>query len=76
MKENANLVTCTYPVIGMGCSMCVKRVDKALREVEGVENVDVSLEKLNAKITYNPEQCSAELLQQAVQDAGYDMWLE
>ena len=77
MKENSkNMVTRTLPVIGMGCSMCAGRVDKALREVEGVENANVNLEASNAEITFDSDRCTVEILQQAVRDAGYDMLLE
>lgn len=76
MKDNKNIVTRTFPVIGMGCGMCANRVDKALREVEGVENAVVSLPTSNAEITYDSELCTPELLKQAVKDAGYDMLLE
>ena len=76
MNENKNIVTRTLPVIGMGCSMCASRVEKALREVEGVENVVVNLSKSNAEITFDSELCTVEILQQAVRDAGYDMLTE
>lgn len=76
MKENNNIITRTFPVIGMGCGMCASRVDKALREVEGVENAVVNLPTSNAEITFDSERCTPELLQQAVRDAGYDMLLE
>ena len=76
MKENNNTETRIFPVIGMGCIMCAGRVDKALHEVEGVKTAVVSLEKSNAEITFDPSVCTAEILQQAVRDAGYDMLLE
>ena len=76
MNENKNLESRTLPVIGMGCSMCASRVEKALREVEGVENVVVNLSKSNAEITFDKENCTVDILQQAVRDAGYDMLLE
>ena len=76
MKENTNKVTRTFAVKGLGCPMCVKRVDKALCAVEGVENVVVSLEAANAEVTYDENVCKAETLQQAVKDAGYEMIID
>ncbi|HET8855432.1 MAG TPA: heavy metal translocating P-type ATPase [Salinimicrobium sp.] len=35
----------TYSISGMSCNGCRSHVEKALREVEGVSNVEVSLEK-------------------------------
>lgn len=43
-------MTHTYKVTGMTCSHCVKRVQKALSEVSGVENVTVTLEPPIAEI--------------------------
>lgn len=76
MKTDNKIITRTFPVIGMGCSMCAGRVEKALHEIEGVENVVVNLNKSNAEITFDNERCNVEILQQAVRDAGYDMLLE
>lgn len=53
--------------------MCAGRVDKTLRKVEGISNVVVNLEKACAEVTFDNECCNAEMLQQAVKDAGYEM---
>ena len=35
---------------GMVCGMCVKHVDKALRDIQGIKDVDVSLESKSAQV--------------------------
>lgn len=61
------------PVTGMVCEGCVESVKNALESVEGVENADVSLEKKEAVVTYDPAQATKNNLRKAVQNAGYDI---
>jgi copper ion binding protein len=59
-------------VKGMSCQHCVNSVKQALQQVEGVTNVDVSLEKGEAR--YEEEKpVDRETVRKAVQDAGYDV---
>lgn len=57
---------------GMMCEHCVARVDKALRSVEGVNDVKVNLKKANA-IIKSKEELDNEILTKAVVDAGYEV---
>ena len=56
---------------GMSCEHCVKAVTNALKEVEGVEEVKVSLEEKNAVVKGN--NLDDEKLNGAVEEAGYDV---
>lgn len=67
------MTTTTIPVKGMTCGGCVNSVTKALNGVDGVENVDVSLESNQATITYNDAKTSEAKLKEAIEDAGYDV---
>lgn len=51
--ENDGIRQVTLRVEGMTCMGCVGRVKKALQSVEGVEDVDVSLEREIATLRYN-----------------------
>jgi copper ion binding protein len=57
-------------VEGMTCGHCVARVEKALRAVEGVSSVQVSLAEGRATVESNG--ASTEALVAAVVDAGYE----
>ena len=48
-----SVITQTYPVKGMSCASCSAHVDKALRSVAGVAEVNVSLAMNVAKVTYD-----------------------
>jgi len=55
---------------GMSCMHCVNTVKKALSEVGGVLEVEVSLEKGTAKVKLDKE-VPFETLKEAVQQWGY-----
>jgi len=59
-------------VKGMSCQHCVNSVTKALEQLEGVKNVEVSLEKGEAKYDQD-KPVDKDTVRKAVQDAGYDV---
>ena len=54
---------------GLHCGNCVKSVEKALREVVGVESVSVSLEPQQAVVEGNPD---LKVLIDAVDEMGFE----
>ena len=60
-------------VEGMHCEGCSKRLTKVLSNIDGVENVDVSLENKLAKIDYNENITKIEELEEAIIDAGFEV---
>jgi P-type Cu+ transporter len=59
------------PITGMTCASCVRRVEKALQKVPGVESASVNLATEQANVSYDPAQASAAQIQSAVENAGY-----
>lgn len=59
-----------YLVSGMTCASCVAHVDKAVRKVEGVKDVDVSLLTNSMMVKYE-EPANPNAICKAVFDAGY-----
>lgn len=56
---------------GMSCNHCVMSVQKALSEIEGVKNVDVSLERGDATFEESAPVDMA-FVRQKIKDAGYE----
>ncbi|OJW77805.1 MAG: hypothetical protein BGO69_01865 [Bacteroidetes bacterium 46-16] len=56
---------------GMVCMACQSTVKKAIKSLDGVTNVEVSLENKNAIVTYYPNLVKLEQIQKAVNDKGY-----
>jgi Cu+-exporting ATPase len=61
----------TFPVTGMTCASCVRRIEKALGRVEGVQQANVNLATERASVTYDPRVAAPEALKAAVEKAGY-----
>ncbi len=76
IEKNTEYKKEVFTVKDMTCMHCVGRVDKALRELEGVKNVEVNLEKENAEIEYNPSKIGPNDFKKTVTDAGYKFIIE
>lgn len=63
--------TVTLAVPGMTCAACPITVKKALTRVDGVQKVEVSLEKREAVVTFDDAKTSTSKLIQATENAGY-----
>src|SRR5688500_15440184 len=61
------------PIEGMTCASCVRRVEKSLARLEGVESVAVNLASEQAKVVYNPALVGQDQFRQAVAKAGYGL---
>ncbi|SDJ80272.1 heavy-metal-associated domain-containing protein [Natronincola ferrireducens] len=57
---------------GMSCGHCVAHVEKALKELQEVVNVQVDLPGKNAVVELKSE-VGDEVLSQIIDDAGYDV---
>ena len=67
----AATTTVTLSVPGMTCATCPITVKKALNKVEGVENIEVNLEKKEAVVTFDDARTKVEALLEATKNAGY-----
>lgn len=59
-------------VNGMSCGHCVGKVEKALKQLPGVEVAKVDLKKETAKVKYDESMLTIDDLNNAVQEAGYE----
>ncbi len=55
----------------MKCASCPITVKKALKKVEGVEKVEVNLEKKEAVVTFDDAKTTVEAVLEATKNAGY-----
>ncbi len=63
--------TVTLSVTGMTCAVCPITIKKALNKVEGVENIEVNLEKKEALVTFDDAKTTVEALVEVTTNAGY-----
>ena len=62
-------------VEGMHCDACVNSVESVVGRLTGVESVSVDLNSALATITYNDACVSIADLNEAIEDAGFDVAL-
>lgn len=61
-----------FEVSGMTCSACSAHVDKSVRSLDGVSDVQVNLLAKSMLVEYDEKRVIADDICKAVQDAGYD----
>ena len=64
--------TVTLNVGGMTCQGCVSSVARVLKGIQGVDTVDVSLERCQATVVYDPGMADTKQLRQAIENAGFE----
>ncbi len=63
--------TVSIPVDGMSCVSCAARVKRALKKIEGVQEVEVSLERREAVVRYQRDKVSPDRLRSVIDALGY-----
>ncbi|MHB8666904.1 MAG: heavy-metal-associated domain-containing protein [Burkholderiales bacterium] len=65
--------TVTLGISGMTCGGCVRSVTNVLKALDGVTKAEVSLEKRNAVVDYDPGKVALEQLKRSVAEAGFEV---
>jgi Cu+-exporting ATPase len=63
---------CDLPLLGMHCSSCAGRIEKALGKTPGVSQASVNFATTRATVHYDPQVTGPAALRDAVRAAGYD----
>ena len=61
----------TIKIGDMSCAMCVKAIEDALNNIDGVSHVNVNLASEKAYVTYNPKMTGIVEFKNAIVDLGY-----
>ena len=64
--------TLEVAIRGMSCAACVRRVETAIRAVDGVASASVNLMSERATVVLDPEAGSAAKIDAAIREAGYE----
>lgn len=65
------LKTVSIPVEGMSCVSCAARVKRTIKGIEGVQHVEVSLERRETVVRFAPAKVTPERLEAAINALGY-----
>lgn len=60
-----------FDINGMTCSACVAHVEKSVRKLQGIDNVQVNLLSNNMIVSYEPNIIASQEICKAVENAGY-----
>ena len=61
---------------GMTCAACSSRVERGLKKIEGVSEVNVNLATGKARVEYEPEKTGALTFMDAICNMGYEVKAE
>jgi Cu+-exporting ATPase len=70
-KSGNEFVHLEIPVTGMECASCALTVEKAIREVPGIEQANVNFASEKALVSYDPSLTEPRAIAEAVRSAGY-----
>src|SRR5690606_2284207 len=71
LRDSNGLARCTLAVAGMDCSSCADTVEKALRRLDGVQNVMVDVVGGRVDVRYEQGRLVRGDLASAINSAGY-----
>lgn len=63
----------TIKVDGMSCGHCKAAVEKALKELGGVQEADADIAAKKVTVTYDPGKVGRDALAGVIADAGYEV---
>ncbi|MFO7968165.1 MAG: heavy metal translocating P-type ATPase [Archaeoglobaceae archaeon] len=61
----------TLRVSGMTCAMCVKAIESAVGEMEGVSEVTINLTTESARVVFDPQKTTLNDIRKTIEDLGY-----
>ncbi len=61
----------TLNISGMSCNHCVMHVTNALKELTGVSDAKVDLQRKTAEVTFDESKVGKDAMVAAVKEAGY-----
>ncbi len=63
----------TFKIKGMNCNSCAERIENALKNKAGIENVSVSFSNEKAEIYFDSEKISEKEIKEIIEETGYDI---
>ena len=58
---------------GMKCTGCSQRVERALKNTDGIKDASVDLDSKKAKISYNKDEISVQQIREKITDVGFEV---
>lgn len=71
MERKDSMKKCKFDISGMTCSSCQAHVEKAVKKLDGAENVNVNLLTNSMNVEFDEGILDEQKIIKAVEDAGY-----
>lgn len=62
----------TFKIAGMHCTSCSKLIEMTLKDMNGVESIEVDYEAAEGKVSFDTAVLSTSNISAAVKELGYD----
>ncbi len=72
-SAKAQIVETTIDVGGMHCDMCVKSIEKGVKELDGITSVKASLNDSIAVVKFDSSKTNLTEIQKAIEKRGYSV---
>jgi len=63
----------TYPVIGVECASCVRKIETILQKVDGINSAAVNLASEKVTVEYDDGKIDINKISDIVKNAGYEL---
>ncbi len=63
----------TYPVIGMTCASCVKKIESVLARTEGIVSANANFATEKIAVEYDDEKIDVKKLEEILKSIGYEL---
>ncbi|WP_202708577.1 heavy metal translocating P-type ATPase [Sporosalibacterium faouarense] len=71
-EEDVELREVIIPIGGMTCASCAAAIEKEVRKLKGIEEINVNVATEKAKVQYNPYATRISEIKGAIKKAGYE----
>jgi len=75
LKNNTTIKE-SFPVLDMSCASCAISVENTIKAQTGVLNAAVNFASATVTLEFNPNQITPNKIKEAVQEAGFDLYIE
>ena len=63
----------TYPVLGMTCASCVRKIETVLNKTDGVIEANVNFATEKVTIEYDNEKLDLDKIEKIIKSIGYEL---
>ena len=66
-----NETTCELNIAGMDCASCAGKIEKGLKNLDGIKDVSVNFVAGKAKVSFNPASVNLDKIKKGIETLGY-----